>query len=85
MRGNLRRLPRLDVEKAVTVHRKPVHISEAPEEQYCLLCSREWFQDSEYACQLKCGHWLCLECVIRRVDEAGNSPFRHITILLDKS
>lgn len=36
-----------------------------------MLCSREWFKDSEYACKLKCGHWLCLECVIRKVDDAG--------------
>jgi hypothetical protein len=64
-------LPRPDVEDAVTVHRVKVHISDAVEEQCCLLCSREWWIDSEYACELKCGHWLCYECVIRKVDDAG--------------
>jgi hypothetical protein len=53
------------------VHRKKIRISDAPEEQDCVACSRTWFDDSEYACQLKCGHWICLECTVRKVDDAG--------------
>jgi hypothetical protein len=64
-------LPRPDVSNAIAIHRAPIHISSTAEEQYCYLCSRGWFIDSEYACELKCGHFLCLECVIRKIDDAG--------------
>lgn len=65
------RLPRPGVEKAVTVYREKRHISDSDYESCCLLCSRTWYDDSEYACKLKCGHWCCLECVTALVDEAG--------------
>ncbi|KAF2829882.1 hypothetical protein CC86DRAFT_177091 [Ophiobolus disseminans] len=63
--------PRPDVENAVTVYRSTRHISSSAHESAYLLCSRTWFEDSEYACQLKCGHWCCLECITKVIDEAG--------------
>ncbi|KAF2130743.1 hypothetical protein P153DRAFT_312662 [Dothidotthia symphoricarpi CBS 119687] len=66
-----RRLPRPDVEKAVAVHREEPSSPGKWQGTCCSICSRDWYVDSEYACELKCGHWLCLECVTEIVDEAG--------------
>ena len=65
--------PRPDIEALVTVHRdtppppaQAKYLGDA-----CPACSRTWFTESEYACRLHCGHFLCLECLTQHVDSSA--------------
>ncbi|KAG9185751.1 hypothetical protein G6011_07082 [Alternaria panax] len=64
--------PRPDIEALVTVYRDtappPAHAKYMGDT--CLACSRTWFTESEYACRLQCGHFLCLECLTQHVDSS---------------
>ncbi|KAF1997948.1 hypothetical protein P154DRAFT_578477 [Amniculicola lignicola CBS 123094] len=61
-------LPRPDIEEAVQVDCK----DPLPEDDLgnCIACSDDWDTESEVRCKLKCGHFLCLECVTLFVDQA---------------
>jgi hypothetical protein len=76
---NLPRLPRPDVEKAVTIHRQPPQniSSFSDTDNTCHLCSSTWFLETESACLLACKkHWLCLDCVYELTDEAGKGKLQ---------
>ncbi|KAH8624368.1 hypothetical protein IG631_21107 [Alternaria alternata] len=40
-------------------------------EGMCFVVVRTWFTESEYACRLHCGHFLCLECLTQHVDSSA--------------
>ena len=76
-----KRHPRPDIEAHVTIY----HDTPPPAQvkflgDACLACSRTWFTESEYACRLPCGHFLCLECLTTHIDSsAGMSLSLHCT------
>ena len=63
-----------DVEEAVTVIREKVELEERAGDG-CMVCSMKWFDESDYVCRLKCGHYMCIECLTTIVDFAGRGNF----------
>ncbi|KAL6703292.1 hypothetical protein ACN47E_009999 [Coniothyrium glycines] len=65
--------PRPDISKCATI------FTERPQAHYeqlgdaCLVCSDEWFTQTECACLLKCSHWLCLNCLTNQIDFKSGS------------
>lgn len=39
----------------------------------CMICAKTWFKESEYVCELQCGHFLCLEDLTELVDMRGGT------------
>ncbi|KAJ4369049.1 hypothetical protein N0V83_006132 [Neocucurbitaria cava] len=73
--------PRPDIEAHVTLYRKPPPSKQAEFlGDSCLVCGRDWFTESEYACQLKCKHFVCLECLTWHIDSSSGPTIGRGTI-----
>ncbi|CAO2651123.1 Nn.00g094200.m01.CDS01 [Neocucurbitaria sp. VM-36] len=70
--------PRPDIEAHVTLYGKPPPPKQAEFlGDGCFVCSRDWFTETEYACQLKCKHFVCLECLTWYIDGSGGRGTIH--------
>lgn len=70
---------RPDIESIAKVHRTPPTPAPRFMSDACMICSKIWFTESEYACELPCEHFLCLEDLTELVDmRGGKSPPDHL-------